>query len=286
MVLYETLIFKNMEITEMTSNEIKNWMKHAPFNIRFLDLHRVCITNEIYNNNAIFIRIFHFYDIFFKITYIEPEVLKHITKLMIYNDQFTPMCEIFVNRDIVFPLHQFLHSAIYIKVFFDHKDNIPHTFEFTYDAGSIINTYKREQPIIYPIHYLLNQEKTDTLHICIRNIELAHSTVIYRSNSCNYVFANGKQYKLLNPYDLDVELQFGSIVIYTNLLAINIIPCDAGLDFVILKSNASVLYLDVQVIPNEENPNGYFIDGVHIKKINNKWQEQPLTKRKNCIIYV
>jgi hypothetical protein len=94
---------------------------------------------------------------------------------------------------------------------------------------------------------------------------------------------NGKKYKLLHPYDLDVELQFGSIVIYTNLLAIDIIPCDALFDFVILKSNVRVLQLDLQVITDDYFPDEYVIDGVHIKKINNKWEEQMLTKRKYSI---
>jgi len=289
MVLYETLTFTNMEITGMTTNEIRCWIKNPRFNIRFLNLHRVCISNEIYNHSELFIPIFHFYDIFFKITYIDPDVLNHITKIMIYKDHFTPLCEVVVNRDIGFPLHQFLHSFIYIKVVFDHKDNIPNTFEFTYDAGSIINTYKSEEPVIYPINYLSNQDIKNTLNICIRNlkstyIEGSYSNFIYR-NSCKYTFANGKKYKLLNPYDVDVELQFGDIVIYTNLLAIDIIPCDALFDFVILKSNARVLHLALQVIANQEKLKEYCIDGVHIKNVNHKWQEKIVTKRKH-LIYV
>ena len=282
MVLYETLTFTNMDITGMTLKEIKGWLKNPVFNIRFLNLNRVFIANEIYNKNELFIPIFHFYDIFFKITYIDPDVLKHITKIMIYNGQFTPMCEVLVNCDVVFPLHQFLQSSIYIKVIFDNKDHIPNTFEFTYDAGSILNTYKSEEIITYPINYLVDQERTDMLNICIRNMKSVYSSFIYR-NSCNYTFVNGKKYKLLHPYDLDVELQFGSIVIYTNLLAIDIIPCDALFDFVILKSNVRVLQLDLQVITDDYFPDEYVIDGVHIKKINNKWEEQMLTKRKYSI---
>jgi hypothetical protein len=273
-----------MEITGMTLKEIKGWIKNPTFNIRFLNLNRVFITNEIYNHTELFIPIFHFYDIFFKITYIDPDILKHITKIMIYKDHFTPLCEVIVNRDIVFPLHQFIHSFIYLKLVFDHKANIPNTLDFTYDAGSIINTYKSEEPITYPIYYLLNQERRDTFNICIRNIastyiEGSYSNFIYR-NSCNYTFTNGKKYKLLNPYDVDVELQFGKIVIYTNLLAIDIIPCDALFDFVILKSNVKVLHLALQVIANEEKPKEYCIDGVYIKNINNKWKEHVVTKRK------
>lgn len=279
MVLYETLTFKNIEITGMLSKEIKGLIKNPQFNIRFLNLNRVFITNEIYNKNELFIQIFHFYDIFFKITYIDPDVLKHITKIMIYNGHFTPLCEIYVNQDVVFPLHQFLHSFIYIKVIFDHKDNIPNTFEYTYESGSIMNKYKSEEPITYPFNYLFNQERTDTLNICIRNLKLTYSTFIYR-NCCNYTFVKGNIYKLLNPYDLDVELQFGNIVIYTNLLALTIIPCDALFDFVVLRTSVSVLYLDLQVVANKPPQNEYVIDGVHIKKINNKWEEQPLTKRK------
>ena len=289
MVLYETLTFTNMEITGMTTKEIRGWIKNPKFNIRFLNLHRVCIANEIYNHSELFIPMFHFYDIFFKITDIDPHVLKHITKIMIYKDHFTPLCDVVVNRDIVFPLHQFLHSFIYIKVVFDHKDNIPNTFEFTYEAGSIINIYKSEEPITYPINYLLNQTIKNTINICIRNIESTHiegfnSNFIYR-NSCKYTFANGKKYKLLNPYDVDVELQFGDIVIYTNLLAIDIIPCDALFDFVILKSNVRILHLALQVIANQEKLKEYCIDGVHIKNVNNKWEEKIITKRKH-LIYV
>jgi hypothetical protein len=204
---------------------------------------------------------------------------------MIYKDQFTQVCEIFVNRDVVFPLHQFLGSRIYINVIFDHKDNIPNTFEFTYDAGSVISKYKGEESeefITYPIDYLVNPEKTDTLTICIRNLQLVLSKFIYHT-SCRYTFENGKNYKLLNPYDVDVELQFGDILIYTNLLAIDIIPCDALFDFVILKSNVDVLDLVLQVITNEEKLKDYSIDGVHIKNVNNKWEEKIITKRKHSI---
>lgn len=279
MVLYETLPFTNMEITGMTAKEIRGWIKNPKFNIRFLNLKRAFIANEIYNHTELFIQIFHFYDIFFKITHIDPDVLKHICKIIIYKDHFTPLCEVVLNRDIVFPLHQFLHSFIYLKLVFDHKDNIPHTFEFTYEAGSIINTYKSEEIITYPIRYLLNQKISDTFQVCIRNIEGSYSNFIYR-NSCRYTFANGKKYKLLNPYDLDVELQFGDIVIYTNLLAVDIIPCDALFDFVILQSNVKVLHLVLQVIANEEKLKDYCIDGVHIKNVNNKWVEQIVSKRK------
>ena len=206
MVLYETLTFTNMDITGMTLKEIKGWLKNPVFNIRFLNLNRVFIANEIYNKNELFIPIFHFYDIFFKITYIDPDVLKHITKIMIYNGQFTPMCEVLVNCDVVFPLHQFLQSSIYIKVIFDNKDHIPNTFEFTYDAGSILNTYKSEEIITYPINYLVDQERTDMLNICIRNMKSVYSSFIYR-NSCNYTFVNGKKYKLLYQYDKYCYLQ-------------------------------------------------------------------------------
>lgn len=282
MVLYETLTFKNITMTGMKLNEIRWWIKNPPFNIRISNLNRAFITNEIYNKKELFIRIFHFYDIFFKITYIDPDVLKHITKIMIYNGKFTPICEIFVNRDDAFPLHQFLQDTIYIKVIFDHEDNIPNTFEFTYDAGSIINKYKTEEIITYPINYVLNQEMSNSLNICIRNMEINYSNFIYR-NSCNYTFMNGKTYRLLNHYDLDVEIQFGDIVIYTNLLDIDIIPCEALFDVVILKSHVSCLHLYLQVIANEEPNNNYCIDGVYIKNINNKWQEFIIQKRKHSI---
>jgi len=227
-MLYEDLLFENNDSGKYYNSITQLVQLEKNINVK---CHNIIINhniNVIYDKNSIYIPINREFDIIFNISNIDNE---HIIKKELYGTIFYKICNIEYNNDFILPIHLISYTEIYVKITFDNISNIPKNINLTYTGGLLQTEYRKNCDIIYPLSSLF----TDGCIIPTTRINKINIII----KSYEYTFNNGMIYKLLSKFDHDIKLIFGEIIIETNLLKIDNIPCIAQYDSVKIVNNSN-----------------------------------------------
>ena len=260
-MLYEDLVFENNQ----TGDYMESMMQliQLPKNIN-VKCENIIIKNNIdviYNKHEVYIPLDRQCDIIFNISNIDNK--EHIIKKELYGGIFNEICNIEFNQDFVLPIYIVQYTEIFVKITFDDILNIPENIKLTYTGGLLQTEYRKNRSIIYPLSKYIDDG-------CI--IPILHGikkfNIIIKSNE--YSFPNRYVYKLVSKYDQKIKILFGKIIIDTNLLNIDYIPCIADFNGVTLEVNPNSYNLELEFEINSLSSlplynNKFLIDNVDIE---------------------
>jgi hypothetical protein len=258
-MLYKDLVFDNNQTGDYLESIKQLVQLSKNINVK---CENIIINNKIdviYNKSEIYIPLDRQCDIIFNISNIDNK--EHIIKKELYGGIFNEICNIEFNQDFVLPIYIVPYTEIFVKITFDDIVNIPENIKLTYMGGLLQNEYRKNRSIIYPLSkYIDNGCIIPILH------GIKKFNIIIKSNE--YSFPHRYIYKLVSKYDQKIQLLFGKIIIDTNLLNIDYIPCIADYNGVSIKYNSYNLELEFEIYSLSSLPlhnNKFLIDNVDIE---------------------
>ena len=267
-MLYKDLVFEN-NLTGLYIDSMKQLVQ-LPKNIN-VKCNNINIKHEIdviYNKTEIYIPLGRKFDIIFNISNIDNDndndndkVNYHIIKKELYGNIFNKICDIEFNEDFVLPIVLIPYTEILVKLTFDNILNIPEKINLIYTGGLLQTEYRLNHNIIYPLSNFISNG-------CIQGTKhtMFNFNIIMKTNQYSFP-VNGFIYELKSKYDHDIKLEFGKIMINTNLLNITNIPCIADYNCVKLITNSYNLELEFEVYSSSSllNRDRFIINNVEIK---------------------
>jgi len=258
-MLYENLVFE----TNQTGDYMESMKQLVQLNIN-VKCENIILKNQkidvIYNKSEIYIPLDRGFDIIFNISNIDNK--EHIIKKELYGGIFNEICNIEFNQDFVLPIYIVSYTEIFVKITFDDIVNIPENIILTYTGGLLQTEYRENQSIIYPLSNYINEGWIIPILHGIKKFNIIIKTK-------EYSFSNEYVYKLVSKYDQNIQILFGNIIIDTNLLNIDYIPCIAEYNSVSIKTNSYNLELEFEIYSKSSLPllhnNKFLIDNVEIE---------------------